>query len=156
MGSPSGGLWKSTDNGASWSTNTDNFTILGVSGIAINPNNPDIMYIATGDGDAGDNPSIGVLKSTDGGATWNNTGLNWPSSNENRIRKILIDQNDVNTIMVASNQGVFVSNNAGASWTNKLVGDFWDIKANPTASTDIFTHVMEIKFINQQTMEITG
>jgi photosystem II stability/assembly factor-like uncharacterized protein len=138
VGSPSGGLWKSTDNGASWSTNTDNFTILGVSGIAINPNNPDIMYIATGDGDAGDNPSIGVLKSTDGGSTWNNTGLNWPSSNENRIRKILIDQNDVNTIMVASNQGVFVSNNAGASWTNKLVGDFWDIKANPTASTDIF------------------
>jgi len=138
VGSPSGGLWKSNDNGATWSTNSDNFTILGVSGIVINPVNPNIMYIATGDGDGGDNPSIGVLKSIDGGVTWSNTGLNWAASNGLKIRRILIDQNDVNTILVASNIGVYVSNDAGASWSQKVSGDFWDIRANPIASTDIF------------------
>ena len=47
---PGGGLWKTTDDGGlSWSTNTDNLPVLGVSDILIDPTNTDIMYIATGD-----------------------------------------------------------------------------------------------------------
>ena len=70
VGSPGGGLWKTTDGGQTWSTNTDNLPVIGVSYIAINPNNPQEMYITTGDAHASDTYSIGILKSTDGGATW--------------------------------------------------------------------------------------
>ncbi|MCX6295529.1 MAG: hypothetical protein NTX97_05600, partial [Bacteroidetes bacterium] len=80
VGAPAGGLWKTTDAGATWSTNTDALPTLGVSSIAIDPTDTNIMYIGTGDQDAGDSYGIGVLKSTNGGLTWNITGLNWITS----------------------------------------------------------------------------
>ncbi|HZV68439.1 MAG TPA: LamG-like jellyroll fold domain-containing protein, partial [Saprospiraceae bacterium] len=138
VGSPSGGLWKSTNSGSTWTTNSDNFTILGVSGIVINPVDPNIMYIATGDCDAGDNYSIGVMKSTNGGSTWSTTGLIWPVSNNNRIYRILMDQNDVNTILVATNSGIYVTHDAGANWTNKISGLFYDIRPNPNAASNMY------------------
>ena len=67
IGSPSGGCWKTSNEGETWDVLTDNFPALGVSAIAINPANSDIIYIGTGDRDASDTYSIGVLKSTDGG-----------------------------------------------------------------------------------------
>ena len=67
IGSPAGGLWKSVDGGSNWTTNTDGLPVIGVSHIAIDPNNNQIMYIVTGDANATDTYSIGILKSTDGG-----------------------------------------------------------------------------------------
>jgi hypothetical protein len=67
VGAPAGGLWKSTDGGNTWSSNTDQLAqVIGCTDIAIDPTNTNIMYLATGDGDAGDTYSVGVLKSTDG------------------------------------------------------------------------------------------
>ncbi|MBK6783817.1 MAG: hypothetical protein IPG79_08635 [Saprospiraceae bacterium] len=43
--------------------------MLGVSSIVVHPTTPNIMYIATGDGDGSDTYSVGILKSTDGGVT---------------------------------------------------------------------------------------
>ena len=77
VGSPSGGIWKSDDGGNSWSTNTDNLPVIGISHIAINPNNPQIMYVVTGDANGADTYSIGILKSTDGGNSWGTTGLSY-------------------------------------------------------------------------------
>jgi hypothetical protein len=94
IGAPAGGLWKTIDGGVNWTTNTDNLALLGVSGIAITPSNPNIMYVATGDGDAGDTHSIGVLKSTDGGVTWNTTGLTFGVSSGILIRRLVMDPND--------------------------------------------------------------
>ena len=62
VGSPGGGLWKTTDGGSTWTTNTDNLPVLGVSDIIIDPANTDIMYLATGDADGGDTYSIGSVK----------------------------------------------------------------------------------------------
>ena len=53
--------------------NTDLLAAIGASDLAIDPTNVNIMYLASGDGDAGDTYSLGVLKSTDGGLTWNTT-----------------------------------------------------------------------------------
>ena len=73
-GSPAGGLWKSDDGGFNWTTNTDQLAqVIGCTDIAIDPSNTDIMYLATGDGDAGDTYTVGVLKTTDGGLSWNKT-----------------------------------------------------------------------------------
>ena len=90
VGSPGGGLWKTTDGGNNWTTNFDNAVVLGVSSIVVHPTTPNIMYIATGDGDGSDTYSVGILKSTDGGVTWQTTGLNWNVSQGRRIRKILM------------------------------------------------------------------
>ena len=59
VGSPSGGLWKSIDGGQNWTSNTDLLPNLGVSDIAIDPSNTNIMYIITGDRDSDDTYAYG-------------------------------------------------------------------------------------------------
>ena len=62
VGAPAGGIWKSEDSGTDWKPMSDDIPQIGVSGIAIDPNNSAIIYIATGDDDARDTYSIGILK----------------------------------------------------------------------------------------------
>lgn len=138
VGSPGGGLWKTTNGGTTWSTVTDMLPVLGVSSIVIHPTNPDIMYIATGDGNASDTYSIGVLKSIDGGNTWSTTGLNWTVNQNRVIRRLIMDPDDVNTLMIASSNGIHRTTNAGATWSSVQTGSFFDIQANPNASTNTF------------------
>ncbi|MCP4156305.1 MAG: glycosyl hydrolase, partial [bacterium] len=135
VGSPSGGLWKTTDGGANWSTNTDDLAAIGVSWILIDPDDTDIMYIASGDGDAGDCYSLGVLKSTDGGDTWNTTGLQSTTTDFRRIRKLLFYPGDTDTIIAAVNQGIYKTTDGGTTWSNKQSGDFKDIEVNATDPT---------------------
>jgi hypothetical protein len=92
VGSPSGGLWKSIDGGVNWNTNTDLLSVLGCSDLVIDPTNSNIIYLATGDKNTGQINSIGILKSTDGGTTWNPSGLSWTVNSYNRIFKLLIKQ----------------------------------------------------------------
>ncbi len=131
VGSPSGGVWKTTDGGTTWSTTTDNLPSIGISDIAANPLNPDILYIATGDGDAADTYSIGILKSYDGGATWNTTGSSLNITDYYTFRRILINPNDTNIIIATSNNGIFRTTDAGANWTNVINGNFKDLEFKP-------------------------
>ncbi|MBM4167191.1 MAG: hypothetical protein FJ218_09790, partial [Ignavibacteria bacterium] len=135
IGSASGGLWRSNDGGSSWTTNTDMLGSLGITSIIYDPTNPNTMYIATGDGDAGDTYSIGVLKSTDGGNTWNTTGLNWTTSQTRTISKLVSHPTDGNIILAATSVGIYRTTNAGSSWTNILSGNFKDLEVNPTDAT---------------------
>ncbi|RAJ18010.1 T9SS type A sorting domain-containing protein [Olleya aquimaris] len=117
-GAPAGGIWKSTDSGNTWNTTTDNLPQIGVSGIVVDNNNSNIIYIATGDDDAGDSYSVGVMKSTDGGLTWNTTGLN-PNNSPSSMNDIYMHPTNSNTLWVATNNGVYKTTNAGVSWTNQ-------------------------------------
>lgn len=138
IGTPAGGCWKSIDNGNSWAPLTDDFSSLGVSGIAIDPNNSNIIYLATGDGDGNDTYSIGVMKSTDGGNTWNSTGLNWSTSLSRTMRKIIIHPTNGNILWVATSSGLWKTTDAGANWTNLLGGSFRDVELNPLNPNTIF------------------
>jgi len=131
VGTPAGGLWKSTNGGTSWSTNTDNFTVLGVSALVIDPLNPNIMYMGTGDGFSSDTRSIGVLKSTDGGVTWNTTGLTWFVTNAIYIRYMAIHPTSPNIVVVAASNGLYQTANGGESWTKVSTDDFYDVKFKP-------------------------
>tara|TARA_R110002096_G_scaffold386418_3_gene580486 strand:- start:34473 stop:38996 length:4524 start_codon:yes stop_codon:yes gene_type:complete len=138
-GAPAGGLWKSTDGGTSWSSNTDLLPNLGVSDIAIDPNNSQIMYLATGDRDGGNTYSYGVLKSIDGGQTWNTTGLVHNVSNMNRISDIYINPNNTNIIVVSTRQGIYRSTNAAASFTQVQSGVFNSIEQKPGDPNILYT-----------------
>ncbi len=119
IGAPAGGIWKSTNGGSSWQPLSDKLPTIGVSGIAIDKNNSKIIYIATGDKDGGNTYSLGVLKSIDGGITWNKTGLSYGSNEYNQIGDIEIHSTNSQIILCATSRGVYRSINGGENW--KLV-----------------------------------
>ena len=144
VGAPAGGIWKSTDSGENWTPLSDYIPQIGVSGIAIDPNNSDIIYIATGDDDAYDTYSIGVLKSVDGGTTWNTTGLNFSTTNSTS-NEIYIHPVNSNIIWVATSKGFFKSSNGGTSWIKTGSGNVIDFKIKP-GDPSIMYYVTADKF----------
>ncbi len=131
-GAASGGLWKTTNGGSSWTTNTDGLSSIGISDIAIDPDIPyTTMYIATGDRDAGDTYSVGVLKSTDGGDSWNSTGLNWNTKQYHTIGRLRINPDNTNIILAATNTGIYRTTDAGSNWTQSKSGNFKDMEFKP-------------------------
>ncbi len=138
VGTPAGGLWKSEDAGQSWIPMTDNLPAIGVSGLAIDPTNTDIMYIATGDGDAGDTYSLGVLKSEDAGETWQPTGLAHDISSGVTCSKILMDPNDNQRLWVATTSGLYYTTDGGTTWTQSITQWVKDIEIHPTNTNIIY------------------
>lgn len=130
-GSPGGGLWKTLDGGITWSTTTDQLPVVGISDIAIDPLNPNIVYIATGDGDNVDTYSAGVMKSTDGGATWNLTGLSYLLTQTASIHCLVIHPTNPNVLFAGTGTGLFKSNDAGNSWVKVLNAKVNDIEFKP-------------------------
>ncbi len=133
IGTAEGGLWRSNNNGATWTCLTDGHPSIGVSGIAIHPDSPNIMYILTGDGDGTDSPSIGVLKSTNGGYTWNRTGFtcNELSSAPCYGYKIVMHPENPDILFVCWNGGIARSVDGANSWANVTSGIFVDIEFRP-------------------------
>jgi len=135
VGAPAGGLWESTDNGSTWTCLTDDNPVLGVSDIAIPPDynittNPTI-FIASGDRDAGDDPSIGVLKTTNGGTTWTQTGLDFHDKSGVRIGRLIINPDDKNIMWAATSLGMYRSSDAGTNWGFVQGGNFIDMELIP-------------------------
>ena len=130
VGAPAGGIWKSTDSGQNWTNLFDDFLQIGVSGIAIDPNDSNTIYISTGDDDAADSYSIGVYKSTDGGQTWNPTGLTTQGVNV-LLNEISIDPSNSNIVWVGSSDGLWKSTDAGLNWEKVQFGYISDFKLKP-------------------------
>lgn len=137
-GTPSGGIWKTTTGGNSWTPLSDGIPQIGVSGIAINPNNTSEIYILTGDGDGNAVSSIGVLKSTNGGTTWNTTGLVFNSTSFVFGYKLLIDPSNSSVLLAITSNGIYRSSNAGVSWTLTKTGNFYDAEFKPGASATMY------------------
>ncbi|WP_378183002.1 starch-binding protein [Aquimarina sp. SS2-1] len=137
VGAPAGGIWKSIDSGVHWEPLSDYLPQIGVSGIAIDYHNSDIIYISTGDDDSSDALGVGVLKSTDGGYTWNKTGLD-PSDQYEIGNDIYIDPNNSNKLWVATTRGVYKTEDAGATWIKTLSGNIKDIKIKPEDTNIIY------------------
>ncbi|MBQ4820603.1 glycoside hydrolase [Aquimarina sp. MMG016] len=140
VGSPNGGLWKTINAGSNWTPMTDNLPRLGVSAIAVDHNNSNIVYIATGDDDADQTPTIGVMKSLDGGVTWNQTGLNVNTlGNITQLHELFIDPNNSNKLVCATSDGVFTSSDAGATWSQTLNGNnIKDLRLKPGDASVVY------------------
>ncbi len=145
VGAAAGGLWKSTNGGTTWSTTTDQIASLGVSDVVVNPTNNNIIYISTGDFDgapsgfsAGDSKSVGVLKSIDGGLTWNTTGLNWTASQLRFISRLLMNPTNVNELFAFTSIGIYRTTDAAATWTQVATGYYKDGEYKPGDPTTIY------------------
>lgn len=152
---PTGGLWESTNGGATWSTKTDNLIDMSVSDIAIDPTNTNVMYISTGDGDGiyggyTTLSTVGVLKSTDGGTTWNPTGLSFPQATTgpafSTVNQLLLDSNNTSYIIAATSFGLYKTTNAGTTWNQVDTGDFRSIEFEPFHSSIVYASTLNGEF----------
>ncbi len=148
IGTPAGGLWRTTDNGSTWSNLTKYLPTPGVSGIVVSWSNPNIIYILTGDGDSDGGGfvesmgyirrSVGVLKSTDGGNTWFLTG-SFPSSTANLTGyKLIQNTGNANILFAATSEGIYKTENGGTTWTRNRTGTFFDIVYRSNSTTTLF------------------
>lgn len=126
-GAATGGVFKSTDMGQTWSAIFDDQANLNVGDIGIDPNYPDTIYVGTGEANGGHNnfPGGGVYKSTDGGASWQFLGL----ENTASIGRIVVDPANSQRIFLAAvgsyfslnpERGIYESENGGQTWSQSL------------------------------------
>ncbi|HEX8872849.1 MAG TPA: hypothetical protein VF758_08790, partial [Candidatus Acidoferrum sp.] len=116
MGTPGGGVWKTTNAGSTWFPIFDAAHVASIGDLVVAPSNPNVIYVATGEQTAGN----GVWKSTDAGATWSNIGIR----DSRTIPSILVDPRDANILYVAAAgeitaseaRGIYKTTDGGKSW----------------------------------------
>jgi PKD repeat protein/photosystem II stability/assembly factor-like uncharacterized protein len=123
-GAPAGGLWFTHDGGVTWESHCDILPTLGVSSIAVDYNNPDVIYMGTGDRDAGDAAGIGVMKSTDGGVTW---ALSSNGMGNKTVGRMIIHPTDASTLFAATSGGMFKTTDGGQNWVQKDGGNYKEV-----------------------------
>lgn len=148
VGGAQGGVWKTTNGGASWTPLTDRECSLAMGWIVLDPVDPDIVYAATGEQHfSGDSYyGCGVLRSTDGGTTWTQLGasvfdLNTATAGGVTISRIVLDPRTAGsaagaTLHVAAENGVWKSTDGGVSWTRTLAAG----GNGPAPATDLVMH----------------
>jgi len=130
VGTASGGIWKTTNGGITWSPIFDKQPVASVGDMVLEPGNPDVIYVGTGESNVRNSISFGngVYKSTDGGKTWWNMGL----EDTKHISRIVINPKNPNIIYVGAlghafgsnkERGVFMSTDGGKTWEKVLFTD---------------------------------
>jgi hypothetical protein len=120
LGSAGGGVWKTVDGGATWTPLSDGWPSVQVSSIALDPTNPHIIYVGTGDFPGFGGLSFGIMKSTDGGATWTNIGN--AELGGYSVNQILVDPDNPQIITVAAGRlpnwytSIWRSTDGGQTW----------------------------------------
>jgi photosystem II stability/assembly factor-like uncharacterized protein len=129
IGSASGGVWKSTDGGTTFKPKFDKQPVQSIGEIALDPSNPDNVWVGTGEPWTRNTVSVGdgVYRSTDGGDSWQHLGL----PNSERIVKIEVDPRNGETALVcvvgkmwsdSSERGVYRTTDGGKTWAQVLKG----------------------------------
>jgi photosystem II stability/assembly factor-like uncharacterized protein len=141
IGAASGGIFKTTDSGASWENVFQDAPVISIGALAIDYQNDQILYAGTGEANASSYSFIGngLYKTFDGGLNWEHIGLEQSAY----IGRILIDHSNSERIFVAAcgtlftpneQRGIFRSNNGGGSWEQVL------FVSDSTAGIDIVQH----------------
>ncbi|HWY15989.1 MAG TPA: hypothetical protein VNX86_12700 [Rhizomicrobium sp.] len=129
-GAVAGGVWKTTDAGATWTPLSDHAPFWSVGAIAVAPSNRHIIYVGTGEAAPRGNITYGdgVYKSTDDGKTWVHIGL----EDTRQIGALIVDPSNPDIVLVAAlghafgpnaQRGIFRTTNGGKSWARVLGKD---------------------------------
>jgi hypothetical protein len=124
LGGANGGVWKSTNNGTSWTPLGDTQSSLAIGAIAIDPNNNQVIYAGTGEPNQSQDSyyGVGVLKSTNGGTTWTLYGNALFGTRTNSISRIVVNPLNSNQLFASSSLGLTTSTDAGVTWTKMTAG----------------------------------
>jgi photosystem II stability/assembly factor-like uncharacterized protein len=139
VGSAHGGLWKTTNNGATFTAEFQDMGLMSIGDVTMSQKDPDLVWVGTGEGNNRQSISWGdgVFKSTDGGKTFKYMGL----GQSYHINRIVIDPDDNNIVLVAAqgslfgpggDRGVYKTTDGGATWKQVLKVDA-DTGANDLA-----------------------
>lgn len=127
----SGGVWKSTDNGVSFSPLSDSWDFLNTTCVEVDPNNPNLVLAGTGDYyGTGVQHSFGIMRSTDGGTNWTNVGAaDFGDSVVTRIHVSRTNGNNVVALTAGPSGDIWRSTDGGVTWsrTNAPNADWQDI-----------------------------
>ncbi|MCU0919924.1 MAG: hypothetical protein MUF16_06255 [Burkholderiaceae bacterium] len=134
--SAGGGLWGSLDQGATWAPLTDRQPTLVMGAIAQSPSSPAIVYAATGDGDGQIPYGLGLLRSSDGGATW--TCVPVAALTGTGAYDLAVDPADPLRVWIATDRGLFLSRNGGQTVQAVGGGMCWSVSIHPSAPAEIF------------------
>jgi photosystem II stability/assembly factor-like uncharacterized protein len=129
VGAASGGLWKSINGGTTFKPVFDKEAVQSIGAVAVDPSNPKIVWVGTGESWARNSVSVGdgVYKSTDGGENWTSVGL----KDSERISRVLVDPKDGNNVYVCATghlwddhaeRGVYKTADGGKTWRKVLAG----------------------------------
>jgi hypothetical protein len=138
VGTPAGGVWKTINHGGTWTCISNDFASMGVSDIVVDSDNPNIIYILTGDSDGGHTTSIGVLKTIDGGLSWKETGLKFGVDQNVLGFTMRMHPTDHNILFLATNIGIFRTTNGAVSWDQRTTLTTWDIEFKPGDPTVLY------------------
>jgi hypothetical protein len=153
-GSASGGIWKSIDAGANWTSVATGMHVLGVTSILIDPSNSNIIYAGTGEVYRVDTSNIGynvwkargtygigIIKSTNGGVSWSQV-LTRSTAQMFAIENMVFDPTTSNTIYACATDGLYRSTDNGTSW-NQILAKIYvkDVAINPTNTNQIVVSI---------------
>lgn len=132
LGSVGGGLWRSTNSGASWAPVNDFLANLAVCSLLRDPLNANTIYAGTGEGFFNIDAirGAGIFKSTDGGTAWTQLAAT-ANSNFHYVNRLAFSANGA-TLLAATNTGVWRSTNGGASFTLVFGSRTYDVDFHPT------------------------
>ena len=124
-GTETGYVSKTVDKGVTWQLLAGDYPFGGsVTAVAVHPSNPDIVYVSAG---------TQIHKTINGGTTWQPM-LTTDLFAADRLK---IDPNNPNKLIAASSKGVYVSADAGVTWTRAWSNQAWDIEFKPDDSNTI-------------------
>jgi uncharacterized protein (TIGR03437 family) len=131
IGAAEGGVWKTKDGGATWTPLTDSQPSLAMGAIALDPSNPDIVYVGTGEENFNADAyyGAGILKSTDAGATWTNIVGPFLQA---YIGGLAVHPSNGQILLCSADTGIWRSADGGASWAQVIDGVGTSVLFDPT------------------------
>jgi len=147
VAAPTGGVWKSVDAGANWQPMGDALPSLNARGIAVDPDEPTIVYVATLDG-ARDTKGKGLHKSVDGGSTWDSFA---PLSVVGNVRELVVRRTAAGAVLIyaAGDEGLlrysssdpFARQSVPNEWRQIKSGEIVDLLVHPTDPSTLYVSV---------------
>jgi photosystem II stability/assembly factor-like uncharacterized protein len=149
VGFATGGLWKTVNNGTTFTPVFDDQPVTSIGDIAIAPSDPNVVYVGSGEPNNRQSASFGagVFKSTDAGKTWTNMGLKETQS----IARVVVHPKDPNIVYVAAighlfgpnaERGLYKTVDGGKTWTNTKFVDqdtgFTDVVIDPVNPNTLY------------------